>query len=276
MLVFSLQSGFFHNLIILASFLSFFLFHKHTSFLRKLTLISLGFMSLYTIQLVKGEYRSIIWESKGDVNIFSSFYSVLEKELFSEPSYTSHSSNSRSDEEEQNNINTRLNQGWIISKIMENVPKNQDYFEGSTITEAIESAILPRVFFPNKKGAEQAIINFKSMSGIDLNDGTSMGLSVIGEFYGNFGVVGGWIAIFLYGLILALSIKFITSALGYNSPLILFWLLLFFFQVVKAETELMKVINHIVKSILFFVALRFILRIFNIELFQYEDRKSKI
>lgn len=274
MLVFSLQSGFFHDLIILASFLSFFLFYSHTSYWRKLSLISLGFISLYTIQLVKGEYRAIIWESRGEVSVFSAFYSVLEKEFFPETSYTTINLNKKEEEEEQSNINTRLNQGWIISKVMENVPKNQPYLHGETIVEAIESSILPRFLFPNKRGAEQALVNFRRISGIDLNKGTSMGLSVIAEFYANYGVVGAWIAMFLYGLTLALIIKFIIVVLGSNSPLILLWFVLFFFQVVKAETELIKITNHLFKAIIFFISLRFVLRMLNMKLFPQEQYLS--
>ena len=276
MFVLSLQSGLFHNFIIVASFLAFFLFAEHTSFLRKMALISIGFASLYAIQLVKSEYRAIIWESQGDVGVFSAFFTVLEQEFFPQTSFVTNTLDAKGDLEERSDVNSRLNQGWIISKVMDNIPKNRDYFEGSTVIESIESAILPRLLFPNKKGADQAIVNFKNMSGLQLNEGTSMGLSVIGEFYGNYGVVGGWVAMFLYGLILAISIKFIISVLGYNSPLILLWLLLFFFQVVKAETELMKVVNHLVKSILFFVALRFVLSLFNIELFQRSKTIGKV
>lgn len=274
MLVLSLQSGFFHDLIILASFLSFFLFYPQTSYLKKLSLISIGFISLYTIQLVKGEYRAIIWESRGEVSVFSAFYTVLEKEFFPEPTFNTINLNKNEEEEEQSNINTRLNQGWIISKVMENVPKNEPYLQGETVIEAIESSVLPRFLFPNKKGAEQALVNFRKISGIDLNKGTSMGLSVIAEFYANYGIVGAWIAIFIYGFILALIIKFIIVVLGSNSPLILLWFVLFFFQVVKAETELIKITNHLFKALLFFIALRFILKMLNIDLFPKEQYLS--
>ena len=265
MLVLSLQSGFFHDLIILATFLTFLLFDKRSGYFLKLVVISLGFASLYIIQIVKAEYRSIIWEAKGDVGVFSAFYNVLEEEFAPKPTYIT--TNLNDDEaEEQANINTRLNQGWIISKIMDNVPKNHDYFGGTTITEGIKSAILPRFLFPNKKGAEQALINFREISGIDLNKGTSMGLSVIGEFYANYGVTGAWVAMFLYGLFLSLIVKFLVHGLAGGSPLILLWFILFFFQVVKAETDFIKVINHLFKSIVFFMLLRFILRLVNFEL----------
>jgi hypothetical protein len=275
MLVFSLKSGFFHDMIILASFLSFFLFYENTSFFKKMILISVGFIGLYTIQLIKFEYRSIIWETKGDVSVFSAFYTVLEQEFFSKPVYNNISAKTNEEEEddEQSNVNTRLNQGWIISKVMENVPKNQPFLQGETIIEAIESGVLPRFLFPNKKGAEQALINFGKISGIDLRKGTSMGLSIIAEFYANYGILGGWIAMFVYGLFLTFVMKYLIHGMARSSPLIILWFILFFFQVVKAETDFIKIFNHLVKSILFFISIRFIYKSFNVELFP--DTKNK-
>lgn len=275
MFISSLQSGFFHDLIISAVFLVFILFSAKTTYLSKLSIITVGFAFLYIIQVVKSEYREIIWKSQGNVGTIAAFVEVLEAEFAPTASTASIKNlNGSSAEEEQNNINTRLNQGWIISKIMENVPKNQDYFGGSTITEAIESAILPRFLFPNKKGAEQAIINFKSMSGIDLNAGTSMGLSVIGEFYGNYGVVGGWLAMFIYGVFIAVTIKLLMQGIAGGSPIIVLWFLLFFFQVVKAETDFIKIINHLSKSILFFIFLKFALKMVNINLLPQKNESK--
>ena len=263
----SLQTGFFHDLIISAVFLVFFLFSTETGYFRKLTIITVGFSALYVLQVVKSEYRSIIWKSQGNVSAVAAFFEVLEEE-FAPGNEAVNTVNLKTDAEakDQNNINTRLNQGWIISKIMDNVPRNEDFLGGETITEAIKSSILPRFLFPNKKGAEQALINFRQISGIDLNKGTSMGLSVIGEFYGNYGVNGGWVAMFLYGLFLSQAIKYLVYGLGKGSPLMLLWFILFFFQVVKAETDFIKIINHLVKSIVFFALFLFLMKAINVNI----------
>ncbi len=271
MFLISLMSGFFHDFIISAVFLVFFYFSPKATFFSKVLLITIGFSTLYVIQLVKGEYRAIIWESKGNVSVVSAFVDVLEKE-FTPGNQVITTINSTDNTQEQNTINTRLNQGWIISKIMHNVPRNQDFLRGSTITEAIEAAILPRFLFPNKKGAKAALDNFRNITGIDIKQGTSMGLSTIGEFYANFGAQGAWISIFFYGLFLSVVIRFIITVLGSNSPLILLWLILFLFQVIKAETELMKVVNHLFKSIIFFFSLRFVFKFMNITLVPFLSR----
>ena len=101
-----------------------------------------------------------------------------------------------------------------------------------------------------------------------------MGLSIAAEFYANFGIIGGWIAILVYGIFLAFTIRLLVNNLGHNSPLIFLWFILVFFQVVKAETELMKIINHITKSIVFFMIFNFITNQFGVQLF-LKDRDGE-
>ena len=264
---FSLGSGLFHDLIITASFLIFFLFSAQTSLHQKLSVLMLGFMAMYVIQLVKGDYRQIIWESNKNANPIEAFISVLEAEFApASPVVNTVQLNQNAKLEEQTNINTRLNQGWIISKIMDNVPENQEFLKGETIMESLEAAILPRFLFPNKKGANDAIVNFRKITGIDITAGTSMGLSTIGEFYANYGQFGGWVAMFIYGVFLALFIKILKVAVGGGSPLILLWLVFFFFQVVKAETDFIKIFNHLIKSFLFFIAFQFLMSLMGYDL----------
>jgi len=256
--LFSLGSGLFHDLIITAAFLLFFLFSERTKMRLKIGVLLFGLFSLYTLQLVKGDYREIIWESNKNANPIEAFFSVLEAEFApANPVVNTVQLNKNAELEEQTTINTRLNQGWIISKIMDNVPHNQEYLQGKTIMESIEAAVLPRFLFPNKKGANDALINFRKITGIDITRGTSMGLSVIGEFYANYGQVGGWLAMLIYGLFLAIFIKMLQNIIAGGSPLILLWLIFFFFQVVKAETDFIKIFNHLIKSFLFFIFIQF-------------------
>src|SRR5690606_29433178 len=91
--------------------------------------------------------------------------------------------------------------------------------------------------------------NFRKYTGLNLSDNTSMGLSIIGEFYANFGVAKGVLMMGVWGLLLV----FVWKRLVFNSykiPLLIFFLPLIFLQVVKAETELLVVLNHLIKSII--------------------------
>ena len=259
---FSVSDGLFHNLIIISSFLLFFIFNHESRLRSKITLVVFGFLSMYIIQTIKGEFRQIIWEGAQNKNPVEAFAFVLQEEFApSDPVQYTVNLKGNKELEEQATMNTRLNQGWIISKVMDNVPKNQEFLEGETILEAFEASLLPRFLFPNKKGATDAIDNFRKITGIDITRGTSMGLSIIGEFYANFGVIGGWLAMFIYGFSLTFFIKLFCNI---YSPVILLWLILFFFQVVKAETELLKVLNHLFKSIFFFIIFQFVMKVLGV------------
>ena len=79
---------------------------------------------------------------------------------------------------------------------------------------------------------------------------------------------------FINGLFIAITIKFIVNNLGKGSYLIVLWLIVFFFQVVKAETDFIKIFNHIIKSIIFFVLINYGLKFINIKLFNKDTIKN--
>ena len=77
---------------------------------------------------------------------------------------------------------------------------------------------------------------------------TSMGISLLGEAYINFGVIGAWVFMFLFGLVSSFVIKqFFLLAMNY--PTIWLWFPLILLHFVKAETELLVQLNFLVKSI---------------------------
>ena len=50
----------------------------------------------------------------------------------------------------QNEMNVRLNQGWIISRIMWHVPEKEPFAEGATIIEALNATLVPRFLNSDK------------------------------------------------------------------------------------------------------------------------------
>ena len=74
-----------------------------------------------------------------------------------------------------------------------------------------------------------------------------MGMSIIGEAYANFGSFGGIFFMLIWGFFLSVYWNRIR-ALSENHPVLIFFIPLLFFQVVKAETELVVVLNHMVKA----------------------------
>ena len=140
----------------------------------------------------------------------------------------------------------RLNQGWIISAVMNNVPRYEPFAEGETVLTAITSSLLPRAVVSDKKiaGGRE---NFMRFTGLHLQAGTSMGISPLGEAYANFGVELGIMFMGVLGWAFS-STYFRIAQLVKKEPLFLLWLPLIFYQAIKAETELVVVMNQVVKG----------------------------
>ncbi|WP_179333436.1 hypothetical protein [Winogradskyella costae] len=237
LLVKSLVSAMFHELILWGTFFYMFWALKNkTTFRINITVIIIGFMLSTVIQAVKMDYRTLIWNGYQG-NYASLFLDVLNKRLSGGLSENS---------EEQEELNVRLNQGWIISAIMEYTPRVQPFAEGETVNEAVFASILPRFLSPNKKIAG-GVDNFEKYTGLELEENTSMGMSLVGEGYANYGPFGGGIFMGVWGILIACFWNFIFKRINKNQ-IILFFLPLLFLQVVKAETELVVVLNHIIKA----------------------------
>jgi hypothetical protein len=69
-------------------------------------------------------------------------------------------------------------------------------------------------------------------------------------------------------------IRLVKVYLGNNSGLITLWIILFFFQVIKAETDFMKVFNYIVKSTLIFIIIKYYFSFFKVPLFRSLEKKD--
>ena len=240
LLIFSAKQGMFHDLVLWSVF--FFIVY---SFQNKFTLIKNIFYSflitffVLIIQSVKPELRTQIWSDQ-DITDKSNAFGDLMLDRIKHPAKLFSSDNMNS------NV-TRANQGWIISRIMFNIPANEPYVGGMTIIRGIQSSILPRIVAGNKATAGGKEY-FERFTGEPLAEGTSMDLSTIGEAYGNFGIIGGIIFMFFFGLL----INFLfNKVLKYSSkyPTIIFWIPFLFLQMVKAENDFSSGLNHFVKAL---------------------------
>ena len=236
----SIQNALFHDFVLWSVF--FFMIWSlkfKPSKKTVLIVISIGLFSLTTLQTIKAVYRAQVWSGYSG-NKLELFTSLLYQVIFSDVD------NNNELDGEMNNV--RLNQGWIISALMEQVPGRVSYAQGSTITEAISASLVPRFLNPNKKkaGGQE---NFERYTGLMLGENTSMGISIVGEAYINFGRIGGMLFMLLWGLFLAKVWVWLIKKLNGNILLLAFMPLLFL-QVVKAETELVVVLNHLIKSMI--------------------------
>lgn len=276
--IISLDRGMFHEMLIVTSFFTFLITPKTTSFLTKTIFIFIGTIFIYMLQIVKKDFREIIWNDK-NVNPVEVFFNLIEKEFLVEKESEANSIGifqQQKEEQKTADANNRLNQGWIISRVLYNVPDKKPFVNGKTINEAIEASLLPRFLAPEKAGANQGLVYFREITGLGLSKSASMGLSLIAEFYANYGIVGGWIAMFIYGLLISFIIMFLINVPGKGSSLMILWLILFFFQVVKAETDFIKIFNHLIKSIIFFMMIMLGLKLIGIDLFKHIAHKDNI
>ena len=253
----SIAAGMFHDLLLWAMLSFTFVAHelKMTTFQKILIAIAGMFLAI-TIQSVKQEYRAIVWDEGYAGNKTALFINLAAQQWRTGKVVTP-----TSDAE----MNVRLNQGWIISSVMNHVPDYEPFAYGNTISEGITASLLPRIIYPEKKraGGQE---NFRKYTGQDINEGTSMGISLAGEGYANFGKTGGIIFMFLWGVFISWFWKKLHDWSFYY-PTALIWSPIIFLQVVKAETEFVVVLNHLIKaSILVFGLLWFIKRAWGIRI----------
>ncbi len=233
----SLSNAMFHDLLLWGAFLFMLWAIKNRPSFKTKIFIFLGAAILITgIQLIKGSYREQVWGGY-DGSKISLLLNILTDEL---------DTTNFAEDSEQEELNMRLNQGWIISAIMKEMPENQPFAAGETVQEAVSASLLPRFLNPDKKIAGGRD-NFKKYTGLDLGENTSMGMSIMGEAYANFGGFGGIIFMLIWGFFLTIFWNSIVT-FSQNHPLLIFFIPLLFLQVVKAETELVVVLNHLVKA----------------------------
>lgn len=231
----SVKVGMFHDMLLWLALLYCYWFAQQ-KWTFKVKLVSLGLTGilLFALQVVKQDYRAQLRRGESP-SLAGMIFSYL-------------SPNGRAWEDQKlSNVIVRLNQGWIISAVMDHVPEEEPFADGETLRNAVESALLPRVLAPEKKGAGGRE-NFQKYTGLLLEQGTSMGISPLGEAYANFGGVGGIFLMMGFGAFFGLLFKW-SLLLVVKRPAFFFWLPLIFYQSIKAETEFVVVLNQLSKGL---------------------------
>ncbi|MFC1688470.1 hypothetical protein ACFL07_02270 [Pseudomonadota bacterium] len=235
----SLRGAMFHDLLLWSAFIGMYAAYVfRPSNAQKALAMLMGLAFIFVLQAVKDDYRSKLREEGRGQNI-QKFLSSVDERLIDDE--TANSSNVE-------RLVIRINQGWIISAVMVNVPRTIPHAGGETIVTAIKTSALPRILYPDKPIAGGKA-NFEKYTGYLLQRSTSMGISLLGEAYINFGVRGAWVFMFFFGLFSSFVIKqFFLLASTY--PTIWLWFPLILLHFVKAETELLVQLNFILKSII--------------------------
>lgn len=245
----SFAGGMFHDLFIWSIFFLMIICFKF-KFKRpvKLALISVLVTVALFVQSIKMDLRQRIWQQGEEISL-----EVLED------SYHASTERSGSGFFSKENLAphiTRINQGWIIASLLDNVPRNVDFANGELIYKYLEAALLPRFLSPNKLMSGEKEI-FRKYTGHYIGGGTSMGISSVGDAYINYGIYGGWIFMFVYGLLFNLLIRYYIS-LTPVYPISFVFCLLVLFYTVRPDCELQTTLGHLFKtSLLLFIMYQF-------------------
>lgn len=228
----------------------------------KVILLSVGLFLIMLVQSTKEEYRLATWyASKTKAN--SEIYKEIIMSRLASPSLLF-------DQGTTENMGARLNQGWIIARIMNYMPEKQPFVKGETIEKAFYATLLPRFLAPSKVQAGGRA-NFERFTGTPLPETTSMDISLVGEGYANFGFLGGMVFIFLVSLLYNWVVVKVIALSKKNPPLIL-WIPFLFFQVMKAETDFATVFNYLVKASVIAFIMFYIIR----KILKQNENKKKI
>lgn len=204
----------------------------------KVAFLAFGMIMILVIQSTKQEYRMATWYAESELSNSQIYKQVLMSKLENPSDLIDVSS--------MQNMGARLNQGWIIARILNHMPDNYEFVKGETIETALYAGLLPRVLAP-KKAVAGGRANFERFTGTELPETTSMDISLVGEGYANYGKLGGIVFLLFIGFFYNwIIIQTIVIAKTY--PTVILWLPILFFQVVKAETDFATVFNHFTKA----------------------------
>jgi hypothetical protein len=234
------------------------------SFIPKLLTFIIGIFLIGVLQSVKGTYRGITWRgisyhglstsNSSNIEIFTVL--ILDKlqnpgKLFEEKASFA--------------LYMRMNQGYLISRAMDYVPRVEPYAEGETIGRSVAAILVPRFLWPDKPEAG-GYENLSRFLGIKKKLNYSMNIGPYGEAYGNFGPQYGVVFILCYGLFLSLLFKIFLDNCQ-KRPTLLLWAPLLFFYTLTVETDIMSTLNSFVKGAVF-VGILFLIakRLFRVSL----------
>lgn len=233
--------GMFHDLLLWTAYLGLTLAFVSRAPVRRLVVVATaGFAVILALNGVKQQYRLMLETSSGlgTVQRVELLGDVL-GDMVANPRAL------LSDENLSLNV-TRLNQGWIIARILSHVPAAEPFAEGETVRASLEATLLPRVLAPDKL-AIGGHAYFERFTGMQLAAFTSMDLSIAGEMYVNYGRTGGLIGVLVVGILLGLLFRLFVR---WSRQSVLWWAWAPFVMLytAKAEGGLAEPMNHVVKS----------------------------
>jgi hypothetical protein len=235
----SIAIGMFGELIFTSSVsLILIMLGNRTSFFKKLMIAAAGIYFIVLLQSIKMEYRRQAWAGGGgDVGYFAELMAdrITSPSKMVEPNSAFLAA-------------VRLNQGWLVSVTMYFVPRKHPFADGETIWQSVAAAVVPRFIWPDKPEAGGKA-NLKRFWGYNIT-GYSMNIGPLGEAYGNFGVNGGIIYMFFYGLFFNFLLSWVLR-MSSKRPTLFLWIPFLFSGTITFETDLLGTLGVILKGLIF-------------------------
>jgi hypothetical protein len=158
-------------------------------------------------------------------------------------------------EQRVDGVVARLSQGANTSVILSYVPDRQPFVHGATIRDAVLSAAVPRMLWPDKPraGGAEHIRRFMGIEHLPY----SINLGVVGESYVNYGRQWGFVGFLMAYVLVFRGLYVWWMGQSRRWPGLLLLLPVVFFVVNWVEMDVNIVLNHVVKAGVFFYVLVF-------------------
>jgi hypothetical protein len=224
---------------------SYFFMGSKVSLGRKISFFIFAIFFLVVLQNTKTTYRKMIRNAEILDNKAATFTVLFFENLQKGSSYF----------EERNFflIYTRMNQGNIVSQVMQRIPIIQPFDDGKYLFKTITSSFVPRFLWPDKPEAGGRF-NMLYYAGKKLNLVTSMNVGPLGEAYGSFGTKQAILFMVILGLFIRL-VYGIVFRISRKTPLLVLWVPVMFYQITySAETDTLQILNSFIKTA-FFIAI---------------------
>jgi hypothetical protein len=236
----SLFSGIFGDLVYLTILtVLLLLMGKKINFGKSIFITAIGIFFVLILQTIKTEYRKITWGDSSADKVSAFIDIATDRVINFDRVFTL---------EGIFPVIVRFNQGMIVGKVMDYVPRVTSYQDGKTISLSLAASFIPRFVWPDKPEAG-GHANMLLFTGFEIQ-GYSMNVGPYGEAYGNFGKNGAIVYMFFYGLFFNFVFYQILKY-SRKQPTILLWIPYLFINSIQVETDTLLTVNTIIKGLLF-------------------------
>jgi hypothetical protein len=130
---------------------------------------------------------------------------------------------------------SRLSYIGFFSRVLEYVPAVEPHADGELLRMAMTNAFMPRLLFPSKPVLPSDSYYTRRFTGIMVaEEGTSISIGYMAEFYADWGLVGMFTSIFAYGCLIGACIevvrRFVRPAILVNPFLIMLVMTVYQFE----------------------------------------------